>query len=180
MNFFHYIISTYILENVRKVVSETYMLLKSKLTSTLQSMALFLANKDTEYILFKPVKVRKQLFSLNFLLFFVVFFCRAMMTTDNYASTVMTKTTTIMMMTIPTTMTVKATMPITTSNNNSDCDDDDEDGDDDDNRELKQATFLSDGRKPEVNIWHIRTVISPRFSNYSSVPVKRYLTIRMW
>ena len=33
------------------------MLLKSKLTSTLQSMALFLANKDTEYILFKPVKV---------------------------------------------------------------------------------------------------------------------------
>ena len=66
MNFFHYIISTYILENVRKVVSETYMLLKSKLTSTLQSMALFLANKDTEYILFKPVKVRKQLFSLNF------------------------------------------------------------------------------------------------------------------
>ena len=44
-------------ENVRKVVSETYMLLKSKLTSTLQSMALFLANKDTEYILFKPVKV---------------------------------------------------------------------------------------------------------------------------
>ena len=45
-------------ENVRKVVSETYMLLKSKLTSTLQSMALFLANKDTEYILFKPCKVR--------------------------------------------------------------------------------------------------------------------------
>ena len=59
MNFFHYIITSYILENVRKVVSETYMLLKSKLTSTLQSMALFLANKDTEYILFKPVKVRK-------------------------------------------------------------------------------------------------------------------------
>ena len=70
MNFFHYIISTYILENVRKVVSETYMLLKSKLTSTLQSMALFLANKDTEYILFKPVKVRKQLFSFNFCCFF--------------------------------------------------------------------------------------------------------------
>lgn len=47
-------------ENVRKVVSETYMLLKSKLTSTLQSMALFLANKDTEYILFKPVKAKVQ------------------------------------------------------------------------------------------------------------------------
>ena len=87
------------------------------------------------------------------------------MTSDNYGSTVMTKTTTKMMMTIPTTMTVKATMPITTNNNDSDCDDDDEDGDDDDNRELKQATFLSDGRKPEVNIWHTRTVISPRFSN---------------
>lgn len=36
------------------------MLLKSKLTSTLQSMALFLANKDTEYILFKPVKAKVQ------------------------------------------------------------------------------------------------------------------------
>ena len=59
-----------ILENVRKIVSETYMLLKSKLTSTLQSMGLFLANKDTEYILFKPVKVRKQLVSLTFFFFF--------------------------------------------------------------------------------------------------------------
>lgn len=46
-----------VIENVRKVVSETYMLIKSKLPSTLQSMSLFLANKDTEYILFKPVKV---------------------------------------------------------------------------------------------------------------------------
>lgn len=47
----------FFLENIRKVVSETYMLIKSKLPSTLQSMSLFLANKDTEYILFKPVKV---------------------------------------------------------------------------------------------------------------------------
>ncbi|XP_020896480.1 conserved oligomeric Golgi complex subunit 3 [Exaiptasia diaphana] len=47
-------------ENVRKVVSETYMLIKSKLPSTLQSMSLFLANKDTEYILFKPVKAKVQ------------------------------------------------------------------------------------------------------------------------
>ncbi|KAK3715776.1 hypothetical protein QZH41_006678 [Actinostola sp. cb2023] len=44
-------------ETVRKVVSETYMLIKSKLPSSLQSMSLFLANKDTEYILFKPVKL---------------------------------------------------------------------------------------------------------------------------
>ncbi|EDO40929.1 predicted protein [Nematostella vectensis] len=48
------------IESVRKVVSETYMMLKSKLPSTLQSMALFLANKDTEYILFKPVKTKVQ------------------------------------------------------------------------------------------------------------------------
>ena len=33
------------------------MLLKSKIPSTLQIMSLYLANKDTEYILFKPVKV---------------------------------------------------------------------------------------------------------------------------
>jgi len=33
------------------------------------------------------------------------------------------------------------------------------------NRELKQATFLSQGRKPEVNIFHARAVVSPRLSN---------------
>ncbi|XP_012554836.1 conserved oligomeric Golgi complex subunit 3 isoform X2 [Hydra vulgaris] len=41
---------------VRRVVSETYMMLKSKLPATLQSLTLYLANKDTEYILFKPIK----------------------------------------------------------------------------------------------------------------------------
>ena len=46
-------------ENVRRLVSESYMLLKSKIPSTLQIMALYLANKDTEYILFKPVKVKQ-------------------------------------------------------------------------------------------------------------------------
>ena len=45
-------------ENVRRLVSESYMLLKSKIPSTLQIMSLYLANKDTEFILFKPVKVR--------------------------------------------------------------------------------------------------------------------------
>ncbi|CAB3989375.1 conserved oligomeric Golgi complex subunit 3-like [Paramuricea clavata] len=43
-------------ENVRRLVSESYMLLKSKIPSTSQIMSLYLANKDTEYILFKPVK----------------------------------------------------------------------------------------------------------------------------
>ena len=31
------------------------------------------------------------------------------------------------------------------------------------NRELKEATFLSPGRKPAVTIPHTRTVVSPRF-----------------
>ena len=30
-------------------------------------------------------------------------------------------------------------------------------------KELKQATFLSHGRQPVVNISHARTVVSPRF-----------------
>jgi hypothetical protein len=48
----------FFLENVRRLVSESYMLLKSKIPSTLQIMSVYLANKDTEYILFKPVKVK--------------------------------------------------------------------------------------------------------------------------
>lgn len=35
----------------------TYRVMKSKLPSTLQSMSLYLANRDTEFILFKPVRV---------------------------------------------------------------------------------------------------------------------------
>ena len=31
------------------------------------------------------------------------------------------------------------------------------------NRDLKHATVLSNGRKPEENILHARTVVSPRF-----------------
>lgn len=45
-------------DSIRKVVSETCMLLKSKLPSTKQSLTLYLANKDTEFILFKPVKAK--------------------------------------------------------------------------------------------------------------------------
>lgn len=54
-----------ITENVRRLVSESYMLLKSKIPSTLQIMSLYLANKDTEYILFKPVKVGMMNFHVN-------------------------------------------------------------------------------------------------------------------
>ena len=44
-------------ENVRKIVSEAYMMLKSKLPGIMESMSLYLASKETEYILFKPIKV---------------------------------------------------------------------------------------------------------------------------
>ena len=37
------------------------------------------------------------------------------------------------------------------------------------NRELKRATSLSHGRKPDVNISPARTVGSSRFSNLSSI-----------
>eukprot|EP00794_Sanderia_malayensis_P011305 gene11305-12487_t len=45
-------------DNVRKIVSEAYMLLKSKLPGTMESMALYLASKETEYILYKPIKTK--------------------------------------------------------------------------------------------------------------------------
>ena len=32
-------------------------------------------------------------------------------------------------------------------------------------RELKQATFLSHRWSPEMNIWHARILVSPRFLN---------------
>ncbi|XP_065055935.1 conserved oligomeric Golgi complex subunit 3-like [Rhopilema esculentum] len=45
-------------ESVRKVVSEAYMMLKSKLPGVMESMSLYLASKETEYILFKPIKTK--------------------------------------------------------------------------------------------------------------------------
>jgi len=45
-------------ENVRKIVSEAYMMLKSKLPGIMESMSLYLASKETEYILFKPIKTK--------------------------------------------------------------------------------------------------------------------------
>ncbi|XP_068602288.1 conserved oligomeric Golgi complex subunit 3 [Brachionichthys hirsutus] len=41
---------------INDVVMATYRVMKSKLPITLQSMSLYLANRDTEFILFKPVR----------------------------------------------------------------------------------------------------------------------------
>nr|XP_006009291.1 PREDICTED: conserved oligomeric Golgi complex subunit 3 isoform X1 [Latimeria chalumnae] len=41
---------------INDVVASTYKTMKTKLPVTLRSMALYLANKDTEFILFKPVR----------------------------------------------------------------------------------------------------------------------------
>lgn len=45
---------------INDVVMATYRILKNKLPGTLQSMSLYLANKDTEFILFKPVRNNVQ------------------------------------------------------------------------------------------------------------------------
>ena len=45
---------------INDIVMATYRVMKSKLPSTLQSMSLYLANRDTEFILFKPVRVGGQ------------------------------------------------------------------------------------------------------------------------
>ena len=44
-------------EKVHDIVAETYKLLKKTVTTVQRSMALYLANRDTEVILFKPIKV---------------------------------------------------------------------------------------------------------------------------
>jgi hypothetical protein len=44
-------------EKLHDVTAETYRLLKNKVPVILRAMVLYLANKDTEYILFKPIKV---------------------------------------------------------------------------------------------------------------------------
>uniref|UniRef100_A0A3P9L8Y3 Component of oligomeric golgi complex 3 n=1 Tax=Oryzias latipes TaxID=8090 RepID=A0A3P9L8Y3_ORYLA len=41
---------------INDIVMATYRVMKSKLPSTLQSLSLYLANRDTEFILFKPVR----------------------------------------------------------------------------------------------------------------------------
>lgn len=47
-------------EKLHDVVAESYKNLKTRLPIVRRSMALYLANKDTEYILFKPIKVSVQ------------------------------------------------------------------------------------------------------------------------
>lgn len=44
-------------EKVHDVVAETYKNLKTKLPMVQRSMSLYLANRDTEAILFRPIKV---------------------------------------------------------------------------------------------------------------------------
>ena len=44
-------------DKVRDLVAETYRTLKQRRPTIQRSMALYMANKDTEYILFKPMKV---------------------------------------------------------------------------------------------------------------------------
>ncbi len=44
-------------EKLQQVVAITYRNLKKRKPVVQSSMALYLANKDTEYILFKPIKV---------------------------------------------------------------------------------------------------------------------------
>lgn len=68
--------------------------------------------------------------------------------------------------------------------NNDENDDNDNDNKNDNlygNQSLiKQAPFLSRGRKLDVNILRTRTKVYPRFSNQLSLPMKRYLTVEMW
>uniref|UniRef100_A0A8D0L9W8 Conserved oligomeric Golgi complex subunit 3 n=1 Tax=Sphenodon punctatus TaxID=8508 RepID=A0A8D0L9W8_SPHPU len=45
-----------VVAKVNDLVSSTYKTIKTKLPSTLRSMSLYLSNKDTEFILFKPVR----------------------------------------------------------------------------------------------------------------------------
>lgn len=49
-------------EAVRELTSESYRILKSKAGLIYQSMSLYLANRETEAILFKPIKVYFVLF----------------------------------------------------------------------------------------------------------------------
>lgn len=45
-------------EKVHDVVAQTYRNLKQRKSDIQESMSLYLANKDTEHILFRPIKVR--------------------------------------------------------------------------------------------------------------------------
>lgn len=53
----HVYVFLFFAEKINDIVMATYRVMKSKLPSTLQSMSFYLANRDTEFILFKPVRV---------------------------------------------------------------------------------------------------------------------------
>ena len=59
-------------EKVHDVAMETYRNIKTRLHSLQRSMALYLANRDTEAILFRPIKVGHQTVMAFF--FFLFFF----------------------------------------------------------------------------------------------------------
>ena len=50
---------------VSDLVASAYKAIKAKLPLTLRSMSLYLSNKDTEFILFKPVRVSFTMICLN-------------------------------------------------------------------------------------------------------------------
>ena len=52
-----YLFITLFSEKVHEVVGATYKQIKSVLPKVFKKMSLYLANKDTEYILFRPIKV---------------------------------------------------------------------------------------------------------------------------
>ena len=52
-------------EKLHDIVAETYKLLKKSVATVQRSMALYLANRDTEIILFKPIKVKLYISALK-------------------------------------------------------------------------------------------------------------------
>lgn len=62
--YFFFFLSVF-LAKINDLVTATYRVMKSKLPSILQSMSLYLANRDTEFILFKPVRVGRSTASLE-------------------------------------------------------------------------------------------------------------------
>src|SRR5688572_21568907 len=52
-------------EKLSEVVTVTYKNLKQKKTTVQRSMSLYLANRDTEFILFKPLKVSSLFGCIN-------------------------------------------------------------------------------------------------------------------
>ena len=51
---------TSVIAKVHEIVTSTNRLIKEKLPPILKSMSLYLANEETEHILFRPIKVQPQ------------------------------------------------------------------------------------------------------------------------